>query len=78
MKPERTEMETSISFKLSEDMADLIRRDAAHLDVSVSQLVRAAYLNGRANVLTVRGASRIELEDIRDAVGSNQKFVKPE
>ena len=77
MTPEHS-METSISFKLSEAMADLLRRDAAKLDVSLSQYIRAAILNGRANVMSVRGASRIELEDIRDAGKNNQNFIKPE
>ena len=77
MTPE-TDMETSITFKCSESMADLIRRDAAKLDVSLSQYIRAAILNGRANVMMVRGASRIELEDIRDAGKNNQNFIRPE
>ena len=77
MTPE-TDMETSITFKCSESMADLIRRDAATLDVSISQYLRSTVLNGRANVLSIRGASRIELEDIRDAGKNNKNFVRPE
>lgn len=78
MTMENEHMETSITFKCSEAMADLIRRDAATLDVSISQYLRSTVLNGRANVLSIRGASRIELEDIRGAGKCNQNFVKPE
>lgn len=57
--------EIPITFKCDEQFRDWLGREAAILDLSISETVRAALLLAIPQMQRIRGLSRIDLEDMR-------------
>ena len=61
--------EIPVTFKCDDRFRDWLGREAAMLDMSVSEVVRAALLLAVPQMKGIRGLARIQLEDMR----SNEK-----
>ena len=73
MTPDHKDMEqTSITFKCSEALADIIRRVAFDLDKSASEVIRACIIVGHPLVRDIRGIDRVDIEDIRPGKNGNK------
>lgn len=57
--------EIPITFKCDEQFRDWLGREAALLDLSISETVRAALLLAIPQMQRIRGIARIQLEDMR-------------
>ena len=77
MKPEIENME-SVTFKLSPQLADILRRAAFDLDKSASEILRACLILGLPLVKEIRGLDRVATEDIRSIGNVSKNNVQPE
>ena len=57
--------EIPITFKCDDSFRDWLGRESAGLDMSVSEMVRAALLLAVPQMKSIRGIARIQLEDLR-------------
>ena len=54
-----------VTFKCDEQFRDWLGREAAMLDMSVSEVVRASLLLAVPQMKSIHGIARIQLEDMR-------------
>lgn len=57
--------EVSTTFRSDEKFRDWLYSQAGSMDMSVSEFVRAAILLAAPQIKTIRGFSRVQMEDIR-------------
>ena len=55
-----------VTFKCDEAFRDWLAREAAMLDLSVSEVVRAALLLAVPQMKSIHGIARVQLEDMRE------------
>ncbi len=59
--------EISITFRCDEATRDWLYAQAGTQDLTVSEFVRAAIFLAAPQIRAIRGLSRVDLEDMRDA-----------
>ena len=57
--------EIPITFKCDDSFRDWLGRESAGLDMSVSEMIRAAVLLALPQMKNIHGIARIQLEDMR-------------
>jgi hypothetical protein len=62
--------EQTVSFKVSDEFAEWLRRESFDLDLPASAVIRSCLLVGMPLVKSIRGLDRLELEDLKAGAGS--------
>ena len=68
----------SVTFKLSPQLADILRRTAFDLDRSAREVLRACLSLGLPLVKEIRGLDRVAAEDIRSIGFVSKNMERPE
>ena len=58
--------EIPVTFKCDDAFRDWLGREATALDMSLSEVVRAALILAVPQIKALRGLERVQLEDMRD------------